>query len=439
MEITEHEGQQQQEKQPEKIYDADNDKWIDNPELKPKEEAPKEDAPKDGKKPVAKAKEEEESEEEEQEEEGDGEGQEESEEGEEQESEEESEEEEQEEEGDDKKKPKAKDDDGLTPDAYVAEVFGEKYGLKTEADLTKTIDNAITIQDELETIKKERDALKSSDGKPKFPSKAHESAYEFVSKFDPTMQGEALQTFAKLVTMDIDAGDPTMLLEEQYVHQNPQWTRSEAQRMFKKEYAKKYTLNREKFDGTDEEFAEEQKDVEIMKKGDISRAKTFLKDLKEKHKPAEAEKPKANEFISKAIEKNAKEYGSYVEKAEEVVFEDAGDKYTYKLDAEKKKQISEAVSAWVKSPTSYNEKGELIGGQTPDEMFNAIVGGLFLKDIVKSLKSQVKNNVSTKRVEEIAQKKPKTRPAQGSGEAKTNKDDLDEQAIRIIKTRKKAA
>lgn len=442
MEITEQtEGQPNSGTQPEKIFDADNDKWIDNPALKKEEPADKDkdkpDAKKD--KPDPKAAESEEQEEEEQE----SEGEESEEEGSEEEAEEEEEqgeektEAEEEAEKDKSKGKKAKDDDGLTPDAYVEQTYGEKYGLKTEADLKKTIENAIDIVDELKAVKAERDTLKADSGKPKFASKAHESAYEFVSKFDPTMQGEALQTFAKLVTMDIDAGDPMMLLEEKFVHENPQWTRSEAQRMFKKEYAKKYTLNREKFEGSEAEFAEEQADVEIMKKGDIARAKTYLKDLREKHKPAAAEQPKTNEAVTKAIEKNTKEYDAHFQKSEEVVFEDAGDKYSYKLDAEKKKQVSEAMKAWVNNPLSYNEKGELIGATTPEEMFQTIVGGLFLKDIVKSLKSQVKNKVSTKRVEEIAAKTPKKRTTPGSGEAKTNKDDLDEQAIRLIK--KKAA
>jgi hypothetical protein len=432
MEITETEGQQQQETQPEKIFDADHDKWIDNPALKKKDDAG-EDQPEA--KAKTKKKEEPEEEEEETSEESE-EGEEESkEEGEEESEEEESEEgeEEKSEEEDDKKK----DDDGLSPDAYIAQVFGEKYGVKTEADLTNIVDKALDAMDELEALKKENATYKADSGKPKFPSKAHESAYEFVSKFDPNMQGEALQTFAKLVTMDLEKADPRMILEEQFVHQNPQWTRSEAQRMFSKEYARKYTLNREKFEGSDAEFAEEEADIAIMKKGDIAKATSYLKDLREKHKPAAAEAPKTNEKVTEAIKKNATTYGGFVDKAEEIVFEDGADKYVFKLDAEKKKRVIDAVNNWVKNPASYNEAGELVGAGTPEEMFETIVGGMFIRDISKALQSQVKNKVTTKRVEEIATKQPKKRSTPSSGEAKGNKDDLDEQAIRIIK--KKAA
>jgi hypothetical protein len=410
--------------EPAQIFDLDSGKMVDNPNIK---------------QPAEQKEEELESEEEdtpEVEEEGDGDIEASEEEGDVEESEEEESEEEEvveeSEEDDDKAKPKEEEFDTIEPDAYIAQMYGEEYGIKTEADLKKVIDNALSVMDEVDGLKKERDTLKADSSKPKFPSAAHESAYNFVSQFDPSMQGEGLQTFAKLITMDIDNGDPMMVLEEAFVHRHPEWTRIEAQRMFKKDYAKKYTLDRSKFDGTDEEFAEEQKDMETMKKGEIVQSKNYLKDLRTKHKPAEAEKPKTNEAVTEAIKKNTKDY-SY--STDEVVFEEGGEKFIFKLDADKKKRVSDAMAVWVKNPQSYNEKGELIGAGTPEEMHNTIVGGMFLKDIVKALTSQVKNKVNTQRVDEVARIKPKKRLAPASGEGKANTDDLGAQARMLIKNR----
>lgn len=424
-------NQTEQQEQPAQIYDADNDKMIDNPALKvskkeeESEEEESEEETSEAEKPKAKS--EENSEEEEFEEE---ESEEESEESENE--EESSEEEEEEEESEESEKTKSsKKDEGLTADQYVESTFGKDFGIKTEADLKKIIENGVDAQEELKTLKSEIETLKQA--KPKFKNAIQESAYNFVSQFDTKMQGEALQTFAKLIGMDMDQADPNMLLEEKFIHENPQWTRSEAQRMFKKEYNRKYVLDRTKFEGNDEEFAEEQKDVDIMKKGDIAKAKTFLTELKAKHKPSEEEAPKVNEAVTKAVEKNAKEYTSAVEKITELSFKDGDDKYVFKLDADKKKQIQIGIDAWVKNPANYSEKGEFIGATSPEEAIKSIVGGMFTDDLAKALVSQIKNQTDIKRVEDIGRNKPKKNKS-GGGDAKNiASDDLDQQAMRIIK------
>lgn len=413
MEIVETDQPTESGTQPEKIYDLSKGEFVDNPALK-KEDKPEEKEEDEEEESEVKETEEEDNDEEEKPE---------------------SEEEEPEEE---EKETEEKPDEAIEPDAYIAQVYGEKYNIKTEADLTKMIDNALDVMDELQQVKAERDALKSESGKPKFTSEKQQKAFEFLSQFDIDRQGEALDTYAKLLGMDIDNTDPRLLLEEQFVHQHPEWTRQEAQRMFQKEYTKKYTLKRESFDGTDEEFKSEVEDMKIMEKGDVARAKAYLKEQKQKYKPSEKSEPKSNEAVSEAVKKNAKEYSAYIEKANEISFEDGDDKYVYKLDAEEKKQVSETMLAWVNNPSSYNEKGELIGASTPEEMYHTVVGGLFLKKIINAVKTQVNNKVSTKRVEEIAEKQPKKRQSPSSGEAKTDKDNLDEQAIQLIKKRKAA-
>jgi hypothetical protein len=413
-------------KEPAQIFDLTSGKMVDNPDAVIKETAKPEAKPdpKDAKKTVVKPDpEEEEPEAEEPEVE------------EEEEPEDEPEEEDEPEVEEPTAKKKKEEEEFLTEDQFIEKTYGEKFGIKTQADLDKTITNAVDVMAELETVKKERDSLKSA--KPKFTSPGQESAYNFVSQFDPKMQGEALQTFAKLIGMDMESADPTMLLEEKFIHENPQWSRSESQRMFKKEYAKKYNLQREKFDGTDAEYDEELKDIEILKKGDVARSKTFLKELKEKHKPAE-EQPKNNELVTKAVEQNVKKYADFVQKAEEVTFGEGDDKFIFKLDAEKKSQLSEAMKSWVNNPYSYDDRGQLLGERSMEEMFDTLVGGMYIKEIVKAIRDQANNSATIKRVDEISTKSPKKLKGQAPGEVKVNKDDLAEQARAIIRRRKAA-
>jgi hypothetical protein len=418
--------------QPAKIYDLDTDSYVDNPMAKKPEvkEESEEEEKEEEKKPEAKktdkpkTEDTEEEEEEEEEEEGG-----------------ESEipvEEEEEEEEDERAAKKEEDEEALSPDDFIKTVYEEKYGIKTQAELDTMVDNAIDLVEKHEKLQKDYDLLKADAGKIKFTSDKEERAYNFIKKYDVDRQGEALDTYAKLITMDIDNSDPTMILEEKFVHENPHWTRAEAQRMFQKEFKKKYTLKKEDFD-SEEEYNSELADVEILKKGDVARAKSYLKDQQEKYKPAaKEEKPKVNEAVTKAVEKNARDYVDYAEKADEVSFGDGDDKYIFALDKAKKQKISEAMGAWVKNPSSYNDKGELEGIKDASEMFNIVVGGLFLKDIVNAAISQVKNKVASKRIDEVAETKPKKRQAPGSGDAKIKGDDLDEQALMIIKKKKAA-
>lgn len=410
--------------QPKEIYDADNDKMIPNPNLQKDD---KEDKPTTKAKSKTEETEEEETEESETEEE-DG--------SEDEESEEESETEEEEEE-----ESETSDNENVldSVDAVIEDTFSEKFGVKTADEITTLITNALDVQDELEAVIKERDELKLA--KPKFTDPAQESAFQFVSKYDPKMQGEALQTFAKLIGMDLETASQEMLLEEEYIHKNDHYSRSEAQKMFKRQYNKLYTLDRTKFEGTDEEFEEEKKVLELQLKGDAAKAKNFLKDTREKHKPAAGvEAPKVNEVVTKAVEQTTKQYSDFVEKTGDITFGEGEDKFVFKLDGDRKKQASLAVKNWVSNPSSYDEKGGLIGSASPISALKNVVGALFLDEIVKAASASASSKVSTKRLEDLGKTKPKKRVAPASGEGKVGaSDDLDEQASRIIKLRNKRA
>lgn len=325
-------------------------------------------------------------------------------------------------------------DEVLDPDAYFAEVFGTKYGVKTQAEVETLIENALALQDEHEALTakmKENEA-----GKPKFSSEKEEKAFNFLKQFDINRQGEALDTYAKLIAMDVDQSDEMMVLEERYIHEHPEWSRTEAQRMFQKEHNRKYNLKKENFE-SEEEYKSEVEDAAIMKKGEVARARTFLKEKQTTYKPKPVEeKPLVSEAVTKSIEKTAPEYTEFADKTSEITFEQGADKYTFKLDADKKAKVNEAVKAWVKNPANYNQDGKLLGVKDPKQMLSIVAGGMFMNDIISAVADQVKNSVNIKRVEEVGKTQPKKRKAIGSGEVNQS-DDLYAQAAKLMK--KKAA
>lgn len=416
--------------QPKQVFDIDNNKWIDNPllnktedkEEKEPEQKPevKAKAPKDAKKEEVKEEpetEDEESEEEETEDEPE-------------------EEEETEDEPEDKKK--SEDADITTPDAFVEHFYGEKYGVKNEEELVELIEGSLDIHDKYEALNKEHQALRSEAGKPKFTSDKQQKAFEFLSQFDIDRQGEALDTYAKLLSMDMESADPKSIMEEAFVHRNMnKWNRAESQRMFAKEHARKYSLKRESFDGTDEEYNQEIADLKTIEKGDLMDAKSYLKEQKSKYKPVEKEQATTPEVITKAVEKNASEYSEYLSKVKDLSFGDEGDKHVFTPDADQKEQLSDAIDAWVRNPANYNEKGQLKGVKNPQHMIDMLSGSLFIHEIIRSLKSRISNEVNTKRVDELAKQQPKKRKVPVGG-SKLQSDDLDSEALRIIRQRKAA-
>lgn len=327
-------------------------------------------------------------------------------------------------------------EDVLDPDAYFAEVFGEKYGVKTQAETETLIENALELQDEFEVLKKENETLKAESGKPKLTEK-EQKAVDFIKQFDINRPGEALDTYAKLIGMDVDQTDEMLVLEERFVHEHPEYTRQEAQRMFAKQHSRKYNIRKEDFD-SEESYNSELEDLKIEKKGEVARARIFLKDKQSTYKPKAAEeKPLVSETVTKSIEKTTPEYTAFVDKTNELTFEQGGDKYIFKLDAEKKGKVAEAVKAWVKNPANYSQDGKLLGIKTPGDMLKIVTGGMYMDQIINAVADQVKNSVNIKRVEEVGKKQPQKRQAPGSGD--TNKpNDLYSQAQNLIKKRKAA-
>jgi len=351
--------------------------------------------------------------------------------------EEEKEEEAEKEESEEEKEEQAEEEfDSVTPDDFIKNVFGEKYEVQSQEELEELIENAAGVMENYEALQKQVAELK--DQKPKFGSQEEEKAFEFIKKFGVPRQGEAFQTYAKLIAMDVDNADPRMLLEERFVHENPELTREEAQRKFARDFNRKYTLSRESFDGTDAEYKEEVEMLEIDKKSEVNKAKKFLKEQQEKFKPtAKEEGPKVPEVVQKSIEKNVSSYESFTKDNQELVFEESGEKVSFKLDKDKSSTISKAMMAWVKNPANYDEKGNLVGVKNMQDMQRQVAGAVFLNDIIKAAVSQVKNSVSGKRIDEVAEKKP-DKGKSVSGAKFKKEPDLYDSAAELIRKRQKA-
>ena len=69
--------------------------------------------------------------------------------------------------------------------------------------------------------------------------------------------------------------------------------------MFSKDYNRRFTLDKNRFEGTEEEYKIELADLEIAKKGEVARARNYLKDQQTKYKPQAAEvKPAVSEVFT---------------------------------------------------------------------------------------------------------------------------------------------
>lgn len=328
-------------------------------------------------------------------------------------------------------KPKKEDQ---TEDQFVEKTYGEKYGIKTQVDLDKLINNAIEQMDDHESLTKKVAELEKAE--PKFGSDDEKNAYEFIKKYGIPEQGEALLTYAKLIAMDPEKTDGKLLLEEEYVFKHPELTRDEALKRYSREYNRKYNPKKEDFD-TEEEWKEEIDMTKIDLKSDIAKAKKFFNEERIKYKPAaKDDKPKVNESVQKSIEKNAPEYAEFVDKQENLTFEKNGEKYTFALDKDRKQKLSKAVAAWVNNPSSYDDKGQLVGVKDAKTMTRQLAGLLFLEDITVAIIDQAHSKVNIKRIDEVAKKKPEKRDAPvGDGKVKSGKDELYEGARRLIKSR----
>src|SRR5690606_32732783 len=257
--------------------------------------------------------------------------------------------------------------------------------------------------------------------------------------------GDGVQAAAQLIGADLSKTDEKLLLEMEFVLKHPELTREEARHKFNRDFNRKFTIDKEEFD-SDADYEDALKDLNIDKKMAVEQARKYLSAKQEeiKTKPSADEKKKNEvpEAVQQGIVRNIAEFDKFVngdpkkgiEPAKEIVWSVTDkDDLVFKLTPKQLDIVKRSVHSWAKNPASYNEKGELLTGDSAEDMFIRTAMSLFFKDILAVWGPEVTNIASKLKAEEIANKKPT-----GKATAKGEMADLDiyKQAEILAKRRK---
>lgn len=313
---------------------------------------------------------------------------------------------------DEPKKEKEEEEPAVDLDEQIKSRYFEKYEIESLKDLDEILEVTDKITEENDRLKEELEAAKKAE--PAFANEAQKKAYEFIKDFDPSVQGEALKTWANVVSMDIENADGKAVLRENFILSRPELSRQDAEAKFERDFIRKYVPKMEKYD-SDEEYEEAKKDAEIDLKADVAAARKALKEKQKEfqYKPADKEPekkaPEVPAEISAAIKTNVAEMEAYQSKLTELVVSPTGkkeDAFPVKFKKEEWKAINAVTKSWVSNPGSYDKKGELLQKWTPDQATERAALLLYGDDILKKLYEHAKTVVAKQRVEEIAKVKP---------------------------------
>lgn len=328
-------------------------------------------------------------------------------------SEEESEEESQEEqESSEEVTDEKKEETPVSIDDYISGKYAKEYEIKNEEDLDEVLESMTTVLQENEDLKKQLES--SKDTKPKFKSEAQEKMWDFVKDIDPARFGDRMQSYSRIVGMDVEKENPKMLLEEQFILEHPELPRDRALKKFNFEYNQQYgELNRDNFE-TKEAFEDAKELREINLEDAVHKARKTIKSeqakLKTETTTQTEEKVKENPVVVKNVKANVSEVDDKMKGFNELIFSptnDTKDDITYKFDKDQKKMIHDAYKAWVGNPANYNAKGEFVAGEIDfTENVKRIAYMEFGDEIFEKLLSRVTDKKHIMRAEEIAARKP---------------------------------
>jgi len=325
--------------------------------------------------------------------------------------------------------PEKKEEEVKTPEAAAAKVAEEAAAeaanpKKEEAVSTRKdeipawikekygIENQEELQVVLESNKKLADELERERGKKVFKSEKEEKLHKFLSDYDLDKIGEGMENAAVLLRIDINNIDGKRALEEQYILDNTELTRDEAKQLFNREFKKKYEPKKSDYD-TDEEYEEEKKLVEIQMKKEVAKSRKFLAEKKEqlKYKPEEKKPEKKEDIPEESLKSYEKEVKSFFRKNDKdwdrfsYKDEEGKELYSIVLDEDKRKQVQEAMTAYVKRPDVYDKNGKIdnFDAQELALKFTQILFGTWMD---KEHHKQIKILAQSTKAEQLAGKKP---------------------------------
>lgn len=278
----------------------------------------------------------------------------------------------------------------------------EKYGIESQEDLDEVLGSNKKLADELE---KERN-------KKVFTSEKEEKLHKFLQGWDLDKISEGMETAAILTRIDIANIDGKRALEEQFILDNTELTRDEAKQLFNREFRKKYEPKKSDFD-TDEDYEEEKKLAEIQQKKDVAKARKFLEEKQKelKAKPEEKKPEKKDEIPSESIKSYENQIKTFFKKDNkewdrfQYKDENGNELYAIVLDPEKRKQVQDAMTAYIQRPDVYDKNGK-INNFDPEELALKFTQLLFAKWMDGEHHKQIKILAQQVKAEQLAGKKP---------------------------------
>lgn len=308
----------------------------------------------------------------------------------------------------------------------------DNYGIADEDTLRATLQAADDIAKQNDELTKEIADLKAAKREPEFASDDEKKAFEFIKKFPVEKFSEGLQTYGRLITMDLEKAEPRILLEEKFIIEHPELTREEALRKFGRDFSKKYSVKVEDYD-SEAVYKEEQEDRNIDMKSDAAKARKFLQKQQEefKAKPADKEqdqKETVNPVIETNIRENVAELDTYMKDFTEIVFapsERKEEEFTYKLTKEQRQQVHEGIKSWIGNPATYGKDGKIVGGYEVEEKAVAVAQLLFGEAMIEKAYKAGLTQGQIKRVDQISTQKP-TRTSKASDGKLPSGNDMDQ-------------
>lgn len=221
-----------------------------------------------------------------------------------------------------------------------------------------------------------------------------------------------METAAVLTRIDIPNIDGKRALEEQFILDNTELTRDEAKQLFAREFRKKYEIKKADFD-TDEEYEEEKKLTEIQQKKDVSKARKFLEEKQKelKARPEEKKPEKKEDIPVESIKSYENQIKSFFKKDNkewdrfQYKDETGTELYAIVLDADKRKQVQDAMTAYVQRPDVYDKNGK-IDNFDAEELALKFTQLLFGKWMDQEHHKQIKILAQATKAEQLAGKKP---------------------------------
>lgn len=331
--------------------------------------------------------------------------------------------------------------DGVDADDFIKNEYSEKYDINSKEDLDGVLETMEAVMKDNEELKAQIEDLKKGSDNPKFKSESQEKLWNYVKDIDPERIGDRIQSFGRLVGMDLDKEDPKLLLEEQFIQENEELTRDEAIKKFNREFNRKYgSVNRDDFE-TEEEYKEELEMRKLDLKADANKAKKWLatkqKEFKTESK-AEESKATVNEDVKRGIEENVGDLDDFMKDFKELVFsptDDKEDDFSVKLSKEQISTIRATLKEWVSNPASYDAKGKLVGGWNSEQKVIQTAFLLFGPEIIQKNYEHALRLKDIMKAEDIGKRKP-DRKSKVTGSNPSGALTEEQQQERIIQKKK---